>query len=218
MPLDPAAATNTASRPIPPLPQPHPHHHYPPQQQTLPIRGPNPLLAKPHDPHFVYPFAPKGARGLSAADHAVSTGFPPPSLMYGGGVRGMPLDYLSHALHVTRPLPHVPFPHVGNATTTPTASPPPEKAAARSAVSDINGGKDTSMREKSREDTYIVVRDRKVSPFFSYFTSFALYICLTVVRITEDASLYALCRSWLRNGIHEESQLKHRPRTDDRHG
>nr|XP_025615437.1 uncharacterized protein LOC112707739 isoform X2 [Arachis hypogaea] len=26
------------------------------------------------------------------------------------------------------------------------------------------------------------------------------------VRITEDASLYALCRSWLRNGVHEENQ------------
>ncbi|XP_020224179.1 uncharacterized protein LOC109806215 [Cajanus cajan] len=86
----------------------------------------------------------------------------------------MPLDYLSHALHVTRPVPHVPFPHAGNATTTPTASPPVKKAAPRSAVSDINGSKDTSMRDKGRDDTYIVVRDRKVSLFLSYFTSFAL--------------------------------------------
>ncbi|XP_020224378.1 uncharacterized protein LOC109806400 isoform X2 [Cajanus cajan] len=192
MPLDPAAATTAASRPISPLPQAHSHHHYPsqqqqPQQQTLPIRAPSPLLAKPHDPHFVYPFAPKAVRGLASADHgAAAAGFPPPSLMYGGGggVRTMPLDYLSHALHVTRPVPHVPFPHAGNATTTPTASPP---AAPRSAVSDINGSKDTSMRDKGRDDTYIVVRDRKV-------------------RIIEDASLYALCRSWLRNGINEESQ------------
>ncbi|TKY49518.1 mitotic cell cycle [Spatholobus suberectus] len=190
MPLDPAATTTTASRPISPLPQPHPHphHHYPSQQQTVPIRAPtNPLLAKPHDPHFVYPFAPKGVRGLAAADHGVAGAFPPPSLVYGGGVRGMPLDYLSHALHVPRPPSHVPFAHVGNAATTPAASSPVKKAAPRSVVVDINGGKDMSTREKSREDTYIVVRDRKV-------------------RIMEDASLYALCRSWLRNGINEESQ------------
>lgn len=105
-------------------------------------------------------------------------------MMYGGGggVRGVPMDYLSHAMHVTRSVPHV-----GNAAAAPTASPPVRKAASRSAVADTNGGKDTSKREKNREDTYIVVRDRKV-------------------RITEDASLYALCRSWLRNGVNEESQ------------
>ncbi|KAG4947713.1 hypothetical protein JHK87_043720 [Glycine soja] len=174
MPLDPAAATTTASRPISPLPQPQQqhHHHYPSQQQTLPILAPN--------PHFVYPFAPKGVR---AADHAgVSAAFPPPSMMYSGGVRGVPLDYFSHALHVGRPPTHVPFPHAA-----PAASPPVKKAAARSAVADVNGGKDTNTREKSSEDTFIVVRDRKV-------------------RVTEDASLYALCRSWLRNGINEESQ------------
>ncbi|RZB66455.1 hypothetical protein D0Y65_042176 [Glycine soja] len=175
MPLDPAAATTTASRPISPLPQPQQqhHHHYPSQQQTLPILAPN--------PHFVYPFAPKGVR---AADHAgVSAAFPPPSMMYSGGVRGVPLDYFSHALHVGRPPTHVPFPHAA-----PAASPPVKKAAARSAVADVNGGKDTNTREKSSEDTFIVVRDRKV-------------------RVTDDASLYALCRSWLRNGINEESQL-----------
>ncbi|KAH1051284.1 hypothetical protein AAZX31_08G147200 [Glycine max] len=171
MPLDPAAAaTTTTSRPISPLPQPQMqqhHHHYPSQQQTLPIRAPN--------PHFVYPFAPKGVR---AADQGP---FPPPSMMHGG----VPLDYFSHALHVARPPTHVPFSHAAAAA--PAASPPVKKSAARSAVAHVNGGKDTNTREKSREDTYIVVRDRKV-------------------RITEDASLYALCRSWLRNGINEESQ------------
>ncbi|KAH1051285.1 hypothetical protein AAZX31_08G147200 [Glycine max] len=173
MPLDPAAAaTTTTSRPISPLPQPQMqqhHHHYPSQQQTLPIRAPN--------PHFVYPFAPKGVR---AADQGP---FPPPSMMHGG----VPLDYFSHALHVARPPTHVPFSHAAAAA--PAASPPVKKSAARSAVAHVNGGKDTNTREKSREDTYIVVRDRKV-------------------RITEDASLYALCRSWLRNGINEESQQK----------
>ncbi|KHN29176.1 hypothetical protein glysoja_008511 [Glycine soja] len=36
------------------------------------------------------------------------------------------------------------------------------ESAARSAVAHVNGGKDTNTREKSREDTYIVVRDRKL--------------------------------------------------------
>ncbi|KAL5175791.1 hypothetical protein HKD37_08G021912 [Glycine soja] len=147
MPLDPAAAaTTTTSRPISPLPQPQMqqhHHHYPSQQQTLPIRAPN--------PHFVYPFAPKGVR---AADQGP---FPPPSMMHGG----VPLDYFSHALHVARPPTHVPFSHAAAAA--PAASPPVKKSAARSAVAHVNGGKDTNTREKSREDTYIVVRDRKAS-------------------------------------------------------
>ena len=128
MPLDPAAATTTASRPVSPLPQPH--HHYSPHQQTLPIRAPaNPLSAKPHEPHFAYPFAPKGVRGHPAVDHGVAGGaFAPPAMVYGVN-RGMHLDYLSHALHVTRPLPHVPFGHVGNAAATPTASPPVKKVS-----------------------------------------------------------------------------------------
>ncbi|WVY99939.1 hypothetical protein V8G54_026009 [Vigna mungo] len=178
MPLDPATATTTASRPVSPLPQPH--QHLPPQQQTLPIRAPgNPLLAKPHDPHFAYPFAPKGVRGLAAVDHSVSGGaFAPPAMVYGGVVRGMHLDYLSHALHVARPPHHMPFGHVGNAAATPTASPPVKKAASRSAVSDINGGKDSSTREKIREDTYIVVRDRKEYAQWAYLlpTNSIVYI------------------------------------------
>ncbi|XP_065871030.1 uncharacterized protein [Euphorbia lathyris] len=56
-------------------------------------------------------------------------------------------------------------------------------------VSDSNGY--TNLR--SRDDTLIVamIRDRKV-------------------RILEDASLYALCRSWLRNGFPEEIQPHNR--------
>ncbi|XP_057457584.1 uncharacterized protein LOC130748379 [Lotus japonicus] len=213
MPVDPAAAaatTTTASRPISPLPHPHPHahhhHHYqspPQQQQTLPIRAPNPQFPKPHDPsshHYLYPFAssargggPFVAKGFGPlpADPTVS-GYPPPpppSLMYSHGVRGMHLDYLTHALHMNRP-PHLPYPHTGHAPPASTASPPVKghtKATARSAASDVNGHKDTSTRERSRDETFVVIRDRKV-------------------RLTENASLYALCRSWLRNGIIEESQ------------
>ncbi|KAL5098485.1 hypothetical protein RYX36_002812 [Vicia faba] len=202
MSLDPAqtattVTTATTSRTISPFPNPNskPHHHYTShshqhqqhqqqpqqqQQQTLPLRTPIP---------FHYPF-PSPSR--AAANHAVG-GYPPPAppppLLYshGGGVRGMNLDYLSHALHVTRPLSHVQFPHLAAAATSSPTVKGHIKVTGRSAVSDVNGHKDTSARERSRDDTLTVVRDRKV-------------------RLTEDASLYALCRSWLRNGVNEESQ------------
>jgi len=86
---------------------------------------------------------------------------------------------------VTRPLFHVQFPHL--AATTPRPIEGHLKGTRRSTVSDINGYKDASVRKRSRDDELTVVRDRKV-------------------RITEDASLYALCRSWLRNGVNDESQ------------
>ncbi|KAK7323930.1 hypothetical protein VNO77_27432 [Canavalia gladiata] len=221
MPLDPATITTTASRPVSPLPSPHPHshphHHYlspQQQQQTLPIRAPNPQLAKPHDPsqqHFVYPFssgtfAPKGVRGLAAPDHGVAAGYPPPSLMYShGGVRGMHLDYLSHGLHVTRPLPHVPFPHLGNATPT-AASPPVKKAAPRSAVSDINGYKETSTRERNKEDTYVVVRDRKQTfgghePSTSSLQSICFFLSILLSRYHVEIQHFSL------PSIHRPSRL-----------
>ncbi|XP_038701752.1 uncharacterized protein LOC119998479 [Tripterygium wilfordii] len=57
-------------------------------------------------------------------------------------------------------------------------------APSPSPVSDSNGHKKT--RDRSRDDTTII-RDRKV-------------------KISDGSSLYALCRSWLRNGVPEESQ------------
>lgn len=59
------------------------------------------------------------------------------------------------------------------------------KVAASSSITDRNGYKDT--RDLNRDDSFATVRDRKV-------------------RITDGASLYAQCRSWLRNGLPEESQ------------
>ncbi|KAK3004007.1 hypothetical protein RJ639_017894 [Escallonia herrerae] len=75
-------------------------------------------------------------------------------------------------------------------------------APSPSLLSDSNGYKDTwyvwlwgilisllctVFRDISRDDNLVTVRDRKV-------------------RISDNASLYALCRSWLRNGFPEESQ------------
>ncbi|XP_057488545.1 uncharacterized protein LOC130774506 [Actinidia eriantha] len=54
-------------------------------------------------------------------------------------------------------------------------------------VSDANGHKD--QRDRGKDDSFATVRDRKV-------------------RICEGSSLYALCRSWLRNGFPEESQAQ----------
>ncbi|XP_045806486.1 uncharacterized protein LOC123899415 [Trifolium pratense] len=191
MSLDPATTvtttTATSSRPNSPFPNPNtkPLHHYASnsQQQTLSVRSPN--------PPFLYRF---GSPSRATANHSVG-GYPPPPqqpqppLLYShGGVRGgMNLDYLSQALPVTRPLSHVQFPHLAAAAATSSPTVKGHLKVGRSTVSDVNGHKDSSARERSRDDTLTVVRDRKV-------------------RITEDASLYALCRSWMRNGVHEESQ------------
>ncbi|XP_008231368.1 PREDICTED: endochitinase A-like [Prunus mume] len=56
---------------------------------------------------------------------------------------------------------------------------------APSSVPDSNGFKD--IRDKSRDDNLAVIRGRKV-------------------RMTDGASLYVHCRSWLRNGVPEECQ------------
>ncbi|KAE9617296.1 hypothetical protein Lal_00034303 [Lupinus albus] len=82
---------------------------------------------------------------------------------------------------------HVDYHHLNHHFPSHLPPHPHPKAALGSAVSDRNGYKDASTRERSRDDSCYVIRDRKV-------------------RITEDASLYALCRSWLRNGVNEEKQ------------
>lgn len=124
----------------------------------------------------------------ATANQAVGSYPPPwPPLLdsHWGSVRGVNSDNLSNTLHVTRPLSHEQFPHLA------ATMPPPieghRKGTSRSTVSDVNGYRDASARKRSRDDELTVVRDRKV-------------------RITEDASLYALCRSWLRNGLNDESQ------------
>ncbi|XP_015873160.3 uncharacterized protein LOC107410261 [Ziziphus jujuba] len=219
------------ARPVSPL-QHHPHHvlhhqtppfaHHQPlyASQTLPIASPNPnfqLPAKPpNDPSspahpISYPlassgrgFVPKAVRPVPViSDQTVTVanpgGYPPRPVVnfhHGGdGVR----QHLDHAAHLMRPphnlqhhhhyLPHqqVHRPHLGSAAVPVKGVPVSAhlKVAPPSSVPDSNGYKDS--RDKSRDDTLAIIRDRKV-------------------RITEGASLYALCRSWLRNGAPEESQ------------
>ncbi|CAI9764654.1 unnamed protein product [Fraxinus pennsylvanica] len=62
------------------------------------------------------------------------------------------------------------------------------KVGPSTTISDSNGYKD--LRDRSRDDTITVIGDRKV-------------------RISENASIYTLCRSWLRNGFPEETQPQH---------
>ncbi|KAL3516595.1 hypothetical protein ACH5RR_023497 [Cinchona calisaya] len=70
-----------------------------------------------------------------------------------------------------------------------SSSQPQHKIALSSvSISDCNGHKE--IRERGKDDSFATIRDRKV-------------------RVFENASIYALCRSWLRNGIPEESQPLH---------
>ncbi|KAK4372218.1 hypothetical protein RND71_007602 [Anisodus tanguticus] len=58
----------------------------------------------------------------------------------------------------------------------------PKIASTQPSISDCNG-----FRDRSKDDTFAIIRDRKV-------------------RISDNASLYALCRSWLRSGLPDETQ------------
>ncbi|MED6170112.1 hypothetical protein PIB30_027711 [Stylosanthes scabra] len=102
------------------------------------------------------------------------------------------MEYINQALHMTNARPPQQYAHPGHPPvakgTAASAVPAQGKGAPRFAVSDSNRYKETSTRERSRDDALSVVRDRRV-------------------RITDESSLYSLCRSWLRNGINEEIQL-----------
>ncbi|XP_071931615.1 uncharacterized protein [Coffea arabica] len=116
---------------------------------------------------------------------------PDPGLVAGTGM-GMGMGYVSG-----RSIPHLQHPAGGGATVMPgvikgvpisasASSQPQHKVSLSSTpVSDSNGHKE--MRERGRDDSFVTIRDRKV-------------------RVSESASLYAHCRSWLRNGFPEESQ------------
>lgn len=66
-----------------------------------------------------------------------------------------------------------------------TPVPPPKGGPSTSSVPQSNGHK--NPRDRSRDESLITLRNRKV-------------------RITNGTSLYALCRSWLRNGVPEDPQ------------
>ncbi|XP_057803524.1 actin-binding protein wsp1-like [Salvia miltiorrhiza] len=61
----------------------------------------------------------------------------------------------------------------------------PKVGLPSASISDNNGHKDS--RDRTKDDAFVIIRDRKV-------------------RMHEKTSLYALCRSWLRNSSPEETQ------------
>ncbi|XP_062175807.1 RNA-binding motif protein 25-like [Alnus glutinosa] len=220
-----AVTTNTRPFPIPntntnpppqstrpniaPLLYPQPHHH---QHLYTPIRPtPNLQQQSSHSQGVLYPVASSGRgfipkplppiHAVTVASHpgtatstaAAAGAYPPRPLVSYPQPHG-----LSHPVHVMRP-PHVHHHHhlhpaqIGGPGLGPGPAPvkgipvssPQPKGVPPSSVADSNGYRDT--RDRSRDDSLTTVRDRKV-------------------RIVDGASLYALCRSWLKNGFPEESQ------------
>ncbi|KAL2478458.1 proline-rich family protein [Forsythia ovata] len=124
-----------------------------------------PTARTPSRPPFVFPHPDPGQLqdklGYSGQIHLLASR--PSSAANGGGgvmpgvVKGIPISSFHR-------------PKVGSSSTS---------------ISDGNGYKD--LRDRSRDDTLEVIRDRKV-------------------KASHSASLYTLCRSWLRNGFPEETQ------------
>ncbi|KAE8008281.1 hypothetical protein FH972_004806 [Carpinus fangiana] len=220
-PTTAATTTNTRSFPIP-IPNTNTN---PPSQSTRPNVSPllyaqahhyTPIRPTPnhhqqqssHSQGVLYPvassgrgFIPKPLPPMHAVTVAAHPGNATSSAAAAGAYPPRPLvSYsqphgLSHPVHVMRP-PHYHPLHPaqlagqglgsgqGPVKGIPVSS-PQSKGVPPSSAADSNGYRDT--RDRSRDDTLTAVRDRKV-------------------RIIDGASLYALCRSWLRNGFPEESQ------------
>ncbi|KAM3358487.1 endochitinase A isoform X1 [Capsicum galapagoense] len=203
----------------PPTPQPHPHFslqsspHYPPTQRLPPsITNPNysQLLLKPPNPDqtshlhsILYPVASSGRGFLSKP----SSNYPnrpvvrptfgmnhmdPGSGMGTGQGAGGRSGHFQHALIGSSPAATnsaVPAPGgglLGAVKGFPVVSSShPKIASTQPSISDCNGFRE--KRDRSKDDTFAIIRDRKV-------------------RISDNASLYSLCRSWLRNGLPDETQ------------
>ncbi|CAH9085502.1 unnamed protein product [Cuscuta epithymum] len=216
----PITTTTTTTRPLytnsrPPLTlQSHP---LPPQSQRF-ASNPNPIfsqLAPPPNQSTLYPIAPSG-RGVIPRPPIP---YPPPN-QSNYLTRGPPVGYApgsilppflvsahtdpglrpglgfpeptnlthAHVSPVTLPnstangTPLIPV--VVNGVPVTSAHPKPLPSFA-----DFSGSKDG--RDRSKSDSFSVVRERKV-------------------KVSDTASLYTLCRSWLRNGFLEDTQLQYR--------
>ncbi|CAL9003934.1 unnamed protein product [Prunus brigantina] len=189
----------TTTRPIRPISSsPVPPNLYP--SQALPIRTQSPsaspvAAAAHHNQGVLYPVASTG-RGFIPRPSwpATAGGEHTVTVANAGGGGGAGAAYPSRpllnfppqqpiSLHLIRPTYNL----------APSPLPPPIKGlplsstpeVAPSSVPDSNGFKD--IRDKSRDENLAVIRGRKV-------------------RMTDGASLYVHCRSWLRNGVPEECQ------------
>ncbi|CAD5320181.1 unnamed protein product [Arabidopsis thaliana] len=185
-------------RAIAPLHRHHPHQNI--YTNPLPIRRSNSVTNSPHQPphpdpsSLIYPFGSSG-RGFptrpvrqnsnSVADPVGSPspgGYTPRGPVYGyhHGQFVSNLDPMNQFMRAAHPQ-NQQSPQLGSGHMKgvphflqPRATPSP------TSILDNSGHK----KARSRDDALVLVRKRKV-------------------RITEGASLYSLCRSWLRNGAHE---------------
>ncbi|KAL6560444.1 hypothetical protein OROGR_004003 [Orobanche gracilis] len=202
------ASATTTTKPIfqnpPRPPPPNPQLFYSSPSSRLPSNpNPNyPQLAPrpphPQDPsHLPYPLASSGC-GFISRPLAVPPGGPSPRPPFVFPY----LDPGQTNLGFVRPndLPHVLLgsgPGTSGNASAPGVMPGvvkgipvsfsnhPKICPPSNSIPDNNGCK--NLRDRNRDDNLTTVRHRKV-------------------RITDNASLYTLCRSWLRNGFHEETQ------------
>lgn len=142
-------------------------------------RGPSPTTTTSYHEHaqqcpttaaVIYPVASSG-RGFLPTNHPRRPILPYHSLPFGN----------------PRP-PPTPIPHPTHFHPSPKGLPPslhPKVASSPFSLSETKGYK--NVRDRSKDDSLVNVRDRKV-------------------RITDGASVYALCRSWLRNGSPDKTQ------------
>uniref|UniRef100_A0A1J3GVN8 Uncharacterized protein n=3 Tax=Noccaea caerulescens TaxID=107243 RepID=A0A1J3GVN8_NOCCA len=210
-----ASIVRTPSFHPPPAPPPPPppyraiaplHHPNPVQQahnnlyaQSIPNRRPNSPHQLPHrDPSAVlYPFSPPG-RGFSSrpvrmnspfvTDPSVTVGYPPRPVLAYNPRQFAPNQMESMMQFMRARNPQFPLPGSNSLAGSgpmrgiphflqPRVAPPP--------TSILDTGRNKNAR--NRDSALVLVKGRKV-------------------RITEDASLYSLGRSWLRNGAHEGIQ------------
>ncbi|KAM1335136.1 hypothetical protein EV1_039203 [Malus domestica] len=191
-----AAAPNTpTTRPVrPAVSSPLPPNLY--AAQSLQIRTQSPSsspLASAAANHqgVLYPLASSGRGFITRPIRpAAAAGGEPPVTVANAGTSYPSRPHLNFppqqpiSVHLMRP----------NYSLAPSPLPPPIRGlplssaapeVAPSSVPDSNGFKD--MRDKSKDDNLAVIRGRKV-------------------RMTDGASLYVHCRSWMRNGFPEEIQ------------
>ncbi|KAL8028473.1 hypothetical protein ABFX02_14G162600 [Erythranthe guttata] len=199
-------STTATTRPLfqypPRPPNPHPIYSPPPPPPRLPS-NPNPnypqLAPRPPHPHphpqdppqLLYPVASSG-RGFISRPGAMPTGRPSnrPPFVFPYLDQGQPNsgfvrpNHLQHALLGSGPGSAAAAPILVNGIPIPSSL-HPKVGHPSGSISDNNGQKD--LRDRNRDDAFAVIRDRKV-------------------RISDNASLYSLCRSWLRNSYPEEIQ------------
>ncbi|XP_019187085.1 PREDICTED: formin-like protein 3 [Ipomoea nil] len=179
--------SDPSTAPPPPPPQPQPQHHsilYPVASSG---RG---FLSRPAAP------TPNQTNYLARPAVGYSSSIPP------FGISSAHMDPgLGQGLGFSRPtnLPHAHLASAAHANSTANAAPlmpvvvkgvpvtsaHPKLAPPLPSFSDFSGSKDG--RDRSKDDSFAIVRERKV-------------------KLSDTASLYALCRSWLRNGFPEATQ------------